>query len=204
MTALSRLGWPACALALALLAGSVRAQAPDPKALVQRTIDRALAVLRDPSLQGLDKRTSRFEKIRVIVSEVFDWEDMSRRTLGVHWRSASEAQRARFVELFKELLAERYMEDINRFRGDEQVLVRDMHKEADDYRVDTVVITHSREEVPISYFLHAEDGSYRIHDFSIEGVSLVNHYRQSFNRFLVNDSLDALIEKLARKAPKKS
>jgi phospholipid transport system substrate-binding protein len=126
---------------------------------------------------------------------------MAQRTLGIHWRSASEAERARFVELFKRLLAERYMEDINRFRGDEQVLVRAMHKEADAYRVDTVIITHSREEVPISYFLHDENGGFRVHDFSIEGVSLVNHYRQSFNRFLVNESLGALIEKLARKAP---
>lgn len=190
--------------ALAIAASSALAQATTPKALIQSVVDRALAVLRDPALKGVEKRAQRFEKVREIVSQVFDWEDMAQRCLGVHWRSADEAQRARFVTLLKDLLADSYMEDINRFRGDEQVIVDDMRQDADVYRVDTTIITHSREKVPISYFLHAEDGTYRIHDFSVEGVSLVNHYRQSFNRFLVNGKLDALIEKLARKAPGKA
>lgn len=192
------------AAVVALTASYVVAETATPKALIQSVVDRALAILRDPALKGVEKRAQRFEKVRDIVSQVFDWEDMAQRCLGVHWRSANEAQRARFVGLFKDLLADSYMEDINRFRGDEQVIVADMQQDADVYRVDTTIITHSREKVPISYFLHAEDGTYRIHDFSIEGVSLVNHYRQSFNRFLVNGTLDALIEKLARKAPGKS
>jgi len=196
--------WLFLMLAIVVLASGAGAQPADPKTLIQRTVDRALKVLRDPALQGADKRTKRFEQVRVIVSEVFDWEDMAQRSLGVHWRSANEAQRARFTELFKELLANSYMEDINQFRGDEQVLVGELQKDADVFRVDTTIITHSREQVPISYFLHAEDGTYRVHDFSVEGVSLVNHYRQSFNRFMANGTLDALIEKLARKAPKSS
>lgn len=183
-------------------AGSALAQPKTPKALVQDTVERALAVLRDPKLQGVDKRKERFAKVNEIVSAVFDWEDMARRSLGVHWRSIDDAQRKRYVELFKELLADRYMEDINRFRGNEQVLVHDMHKDGENYRVDTTVITHSREKVPINYFLHAEGDSYRIHDFSVEGVSLVNHYRKSFSRFLVNKDFAALLAKLESKAAK--
>jgi phospholipid transport system substrate-binding protein len=190
------------AVLLLVTAGSALAQPKTPKALVQDTVDRALAVLRDPKLQGIDKRKERFAKVHEIVSAVFDWEDMARRSLGVHWRSIDDAQRKRYVELFKELLADRYMEDINRFRGNEQVLVHDMHKDGEDYRVDTTVVTHSREKVPINYFLHAEGDSYRIHDFSVEGVSLVNHYRKSFSRFLVNKDFGALITKLESKAAK--
>jgi phospholipid transport system substrate-binding protein len=185
-----------------LLVGTAAAEPESPKALVQDTVDRALAVLRDPKMQGKDKRRERFERVREIVAAVFDWEDMARRSLGVHWRSIDDAQRQRYVALFKELLAERYMEDINRFRGDERVIVHDMHKDGDVFRVDTTVITHSREKVPINYFMHASGSRYRIHDFSVEGVSLVNHYRKSFSRFLVNRPFDQLIDRLQRKAGK--
>jgi phospholipid transport system substrate-binding protein len=171
-----------------------------PKKIVEQTVDKALAVLRDPKYSGADKRQARFEKVRDIVAEVFNWEDMAQRSLGVHWRSIDDAQRKRYVDLFKELLADRYMEDINRFRGHEKVIVHDMHKEGDNFRVDTTVITTSREEVPISYFLHAEGDTYKIHDFAVEGVSLVNHYRKSFSRFLVNREFSELIKKLESKA----
>jgi phospholipid transport system substrate-binding protein len=173
-----------------------------PVALVQRTVDQALAVLRDPALSGADKRKQRFERVRAIVSEVFDWEDMAKRSLGVHWRDIDDAKRARFVAALQELLADRYMEDVNRFRGDEQVIVSGMHEEEGVVRVDTTIVTHSREKVPISYFMHAEGNTYRIHDFSVEGVSLVNHYRKSFNRFLVNKPFDELLENLERKVAK--
>ncbi len=203
----TRLGSKLAAMLLAVLIGLpvvAAAQPKTPQALVQDTVDRALAVLRDPAMQGKDKRRARFEKVRDIVAAVFDWEDMARRSLGVHWRSIDDGQRKRYVTLFKELLADRYMEDINRFRGDERVVVHDEHKEGDDYRVDTTVITHSREKVPINYYLHAEGGTYRIHDFSVEGVSLVNHYRKSFSRFLVNRDFEQLLQKLERKTAKNS
>ncbi|MGD8863236.1 MAG: ABC transporter substrate-binding protein [Myxococcales bacterium] len=180
--------------------GATNEAGTTPKQIVERTVDKALAVLRDPNYSGADKRQARFEKVRDIVSEVFNWEDMAQRSLGVHWRSIDDAQRKRYVDLFKELLADRYMEDINRFRGHEKVIVHDMHKEGDSFRVDTTVITTSREEVPISYFLHAEGDTYKIHDFAVEGVSLVNHYRKSFSRFLVNRDFSELIKKLESKA----
>lgn len=196
-------GLLACSWALGLAsAASAEPGKETPKALIQATVDKALAVLRDPTLQGADKRKQRFERVRDVVNGVFDWEDMARRSLGVHWRSIDETQRARFVELLKQLLADRYMEDINRFQGDEKVIVADMHQEGDVYRVDTTIITHSREKVPISYFLHAAGDGYRVHDFSVEGISLVNHYRKSFGRFLVNRPFSELLDKLAGKAGK--
>ncbi|MDH5674567.1 MAG: ABC transporter substrate-binding protein [Myxococcales bacterium] len=190
------------AVALLLVPATLAAQAKQPRTLVEEAVDRALTVLRDPSLQAPDKRHERFERVRAAVASLFDWREMARRSLGVHWRSIDDAQRARFVELFEQLLADRYMEELNRFRGNERVLVHDAHQEGEVYRVETTVVTHSRERVPIHYFLHKSGDSYRIHDFSIEGVSLVNHYRKSFSRFLVNRSFDELLRKLESKAGK--
>ena len=138
------------------------------RVLVRKTIDRVLEVLRDPAVRGNAMRTERFGRIRKIVAEVFDWKDMARRSLGVHWPRSPTLSEDRYVDLFQDLLADRYMQDVDRFQGDEKVLVHDAHKDGDQYRVDTTVITHSRDKVPISYFMQARGDSYRIHDFSVE------------------------------------
>jgi ABC-type transporter MlaC component len=36
-------------------------------------------------------------------------------------------------------------------------------------------------------------------DLSVEGVSLVNHYRQTFSRFLANKQFPDLLQQLKRK-----
>lgn len=191
---------------LFLLLSLVLARAPAAPAAEQRAedvvegaIDRALEVLRDESLRGPGKRDERIARLRAVADEVFDWNEMARRSLGVHWRDLDEEKREEFVELFPTLLAEKYMSDLDQFRGDEKVLIEGQRKLGDATEVQTTVITHARERVPIHYFLHQEDGEWLVHDVSIEGVSLVNHYRSSFNRFLVNRSFDELLERLRRK-----
>ena len=51
----------------------------------------------------------------------------------------------------------------------------------------------------MSYTLRALAGPWRVEDLSIEGVSLVNHYRKTFARFLVNRTFDELLAQLKRK-----
>lgn len=188
-------------LCLLLIAGlSMGASADRPKQIVEETVDKVLKVLRDPKLQGAEHRQTRLDKIRDIANRVFDWEDMAKRSLGVHWRNLDKKQQQRFVDVFKGLLADRYMSDLDRFQGNEKVQVKDAQKLSEDVsKVNTVIVTHSGERVPIDYFMHPEDGTWRIHDFSVEGVSLVSHYRQSFSRYLVNKDFDSLVSRLEQK-----
>jgi phospholipid transport system substrate-binding protein len=190
-----------CLLALACLGfppALAHAQAPEPaRQVVARTVDQAFAVLRDPKLKGDAKQ--RMRKLREIVDRVFDWEAMAQSSLGAPWRKLDEAQRAEFVGVFKELLAQRYMDDIDRFEGTEQVQIKGSDEQADLATVRTVLITGSRDQVPIDYTLHKTAGGWRVEDVSIEGVSLVNHYRKTFARFLTNKSFSELMQQLKRK-----
>jgi phospholipid transport system substrate-binding protein len=185
------------AMALALPASSWAAEAPD--ATIQRTVDAALTVLRDKSLAGGDKRSERLAALRKVADKVFDWEDMAKRSLGVHWRSIDDAQRKRFIAVFTDLLAEHYMGDLDRFRGSETVTVDGAVADGDDQVVKTTLKTASHETVPIDYYMHQEGDQWWIHDATIEGVSLTNHYRKSFSRVLVNGTFDDLLAKLERK-----
>jgi len=183
---------------LTILMHSTLVQAqPAPRLLIEQTIQEAFAVLRDPGLRTQSKE--RLHKLRTVVDKAFDWEAMAKSSLGARWRELNEAQRKEFVEVFKELLAQRYMDDIDRFQGSEQLSVTGAEQDAELATVQTVLLTSSRDKIPIDYTLHKTAAGWRVDDVSIEGVSLVNHYRKTFAQFLTNKRFDELMQQLRRK-----
>ena len=188
----------------ALYPAIARAEPPPaaaPEALMRKTIDRVFAVLRDQTLAGGSQRARRIAALRRIADEVFDWSEMARSSLGVHWRGLDGAQRDRFVNTFKDVLAAQYMDDLDRFQGTETVTLGQSLTEGDEVLVRSTLVTASRERVPMHYRMRAAQGTWRIVDFSIEGVSLVNHFRKSFTSALANMTIDELIERLQRQLP---
>jgi len=186
-----------------ILPASLRAQNDDPAAIIRASVDAALLVLRDPALKKPEKRAERLEKLRVIADRVFNWQELAQSSLGAAYRSINDAQRAEFLSLFKDLIAQDYRDDLDRFMGDENVLVKGSEERGELRVVKTILITHSRDQVPLDYFMHREGSTWRAVDFSVEGVSLVNHYRKSFARFLVNHSFEELLAKLRPRAAAK-
>ena len=171
------------------------------QAIIKKTIDAAFAVLKDKSLAGRDKRTQRIAALRAVADRAFNWAEMARSSLGPQWRGLDGQQRGRFVEVFKEVLAARYMDDIDRFQGTETVTVDGSVQQEEDVVVQTTLVTGSRERVPIEYRMRAQQGSWMIVDIKIEGVSLVNHFRKTFASALANMTIDQLIERLKGQRP---
>lgn len=186
-----------------LLPASLRAGSDDPAAIIRASVDAALVVLRDPTLKKPEKRAERLEKLRVIADRVFNWQELAQSSLGATYRTITEAQRVEFVALFKDMIAQDYRDDLDRFMGDENVLMKGTEDRGELRVVKTILVTHSRDQVPLDYFMHREGDSWRAVDFSVEGVSLVNHYRKSFARFLVNHSFEELLAKLRPRATRK-
>ena len=191
----------ATVLAWCTVSRSPAAQAPTTaqaaEQLIRATVDSVFVILRDAELAK--DRQLRMRRLREVVDPVFDWITMATSCLGHHWRKLGDAERAEFVRVFKELLAQRYMDDIDRFRGTEQVVVRGSEKLDALVRVKTVLITSSREQVPMDYSLEEQSAGLKVVDLAIEGVSLVNHYRTTFSRFLVNKPFSELLDQLKRK-----
>jgi phospholipid transport system substrate-binding protein len=174
---------------------------PAAEAAIATTIDGAFAVLKDRALAGKAQRPRRIAALRAIADKVFDWAEMARGSLGVAWRSLDPARRTRFVDVFKSILAAQYMDDIDRFQGSEVVKVTGSTPQGEEVLVRSTLITASRDRVPIDYLMRSEQGQWRVIDISIEGVSLVNHFRKTFSAALVNMTVEQLIERLRRQLP---
>jgi phospholipid transport system substrate-binding protein len=180
-----------------VLTSLAHAQEQSAQQVIEGTVDSAFGVLRDEQLRSDPEQ--RIRRLREAVDPAFDWATMAQSSLGAPWRELGKGERNEFVHVFKELLAERYMDDIDRFQGSEEVKVTGSDEQGDSATVKTTLITSSRERVPIDYSMHKTAGRWRVQDVSIEGVSLVNHYRKTFARYLTNKSFDELMNQLKAK-----
>ena len=168
--------------------------------LVQGSVDSALKILKDPALQGRAQRKTRWDQLRKVSNEAFDWTAMSQRSLGIHWRKLNKKDRERFVTTFRELLASHYLGQIDRFTGKEKLKFKGTGETPEGVEVKMELVTGSRETVPLHFFVDARP---KVYDVSIEGVSIANHYRGVFNRQLTNGDFNTLMKRLERKIARK-
>jgi len=133
-----------------------------------------------------------------IVEETFDLGEMTRRTLGPHWQSLTEAERAEFVTLFGDLLDRAYFSRIAAYNG-EKITVLGDSIDGELATVRTRIVTQQGVEVPVDYRMLHRGDRWVVYDVSIEGVSLVANYRAQFNRIIQTSSYQALVDKLRAK-----
>jgi phospholipid transport system substrate-binding protein len=173
------------------------ASAGEPTEVIRQTTDQVLRILEDPKLQGPDKRTVRQGQLHKISAQTFDWQEMARRALAVHWRGRTPQQQQEFVGLFRDLVEGVYMNRLETATQEKQdIQYVGEQVEGSRAAVKTIVITKRNQQIPIEYRLHKTDGRWLIYDVLVEGISLVNNYRSQFNQIISSSSYDALVEKM--------
>jgi phospholipid transport system substrate-binding protein len=158
-------------------------------------VDRAVQVLSDPAFKGPSKVAERRAKVRKIADEIFDFAEMAKRALGVHWQQLPPADKERFVRSFSDLLDRAYFEKIDSYNG-EKVQYLQPKVEGDQATVQTRVTTDKGTEIPVDYRMHRDQGRWMVYDVVIEGVSLVSNYRAQFDRIIRTASVNDLMKRM--------
>lgn len=188
-------------LFLLIFALAATAWAGEPTEQMKLTIDKMIDILGDPALKDPAKAEERRQLLRDAASERFDWREMARRSLAKHWQQRSDAEKEEFVPLFTDLLEQTYMKRIENYSGDK--VSYDGEKVKGEYSLVKVRIATSKQtEIPVIYRLRKKGSQWLIYDVSIEGVSLVNNYRQQFDSVILSSSYQGLVKKLKEKAAK--
>jgi phospholipid transport system substrate-binding protein len=172
--------------------------AGEPMAQLKSTIDKALEILNDEELRKPENIQKRRELLRQIIHERFDFEEMSKRSLALHWSKRSPEERREFVSLFGDLLERSYIKKIEKY-SNEKVLYIDESIEDNYAVVKTKVITNKGNEIPINYRLMEVDSKWVIYDVVIEGVSLIKNYRVQFNKIIRTQSYEMLVKRMKNK-----
>ena len=190
-------GWTMFLLSAVWLSAIGLATAGEPTDLVRQITDQVLKILEDPQFQTPNRHAERQERLHKIAEQVFDWQEMARRALAVHWRERTPQEQQEFVRLFRDLVEGTY---INRLESaiQEKREIQYVGEQVDGSRaaVKTNVVTRRNQQVPIEYRLQKADGRWLIYDVLVEGISLVNNYRSQFNRIITSSSYNDLVQKM--------
>jgi len=185
--------------AVLLLVAPAPALAGPPLDTLRAGIDRAVKVLEDPALRGDAHTADRRRLLREIANGMFDFEEMSRRALAVHWRDRTPEERQKFVGLFADLLENTYFNQIDTYTGGGTVRYGAESANGDQATVRTTIVTGKGAEIGAEYRMLQKDGRWLVYDVTIENVSLVNNYRAQFNQIIRTSSYQNLVQRLEKK-----
>ena len=167
---------------------------------VKGTIDQVLRVLQDKEMKKPDRVDERRQIIEKTIGDRFSWEEMAKRTLGTQWAKLTDKQRQEFVDLFRTLLTNTYIDRIENYAGEQVQYLNERLQ--DGFAEVRTKIASGKAEYPMDYRLLNKSGEWRVYDIVLDGVSLVANYRGQFNKILHSSGYDDLVQKLRTKSEK--
>lgn len=188
-----------CLLAVILLSPVAVTAQQGAKEAVQTHVDEVLKVLRTTGSKEQQRA-----QIVAEAEKLFDFVELSKRTLGLSWNRFNQEQRKEFVDLYKSLLQDTYIDRITAYTNEKVSFTEGVPLGDNSVEVRSIVTTKTGEEVPINYRVMNENARWKIYDVVIAGVSLTANYRSQFREILVNQPPEALLSSLRQKEGKKS
>jgi phospholipid transport system substrate-binding protein len=176
-------------------------QAPD--AFMQQLSNELMEVVRkDPAVKAGDlQKLANLVDTRVLPNVNF--QRMTASAVGPAWRQASPEQQKRLQEEFKLLLVRSYAGALSQAKETHTIVVKGFKGSAEDNEV--VVRSEIRggnEPIPLDYRLEKNadaPGGWKIYNFNVLGVWLVDNYRTQFAQEINAKGIDGLINTLAER-----
>lgn len=187
---------------LLMLMLPLHALADAPLDTVKTNVNGVLDVLRDPKLKGKTGIKVKQQRIEAAAEKLFDYVELSKRTLGLNWNKFPTEQRKEFVRLFKTILKDAYVDKITAYTNERVSFIKEIPLSKTTVEVQSIVVSEGG-ETPIYYRVIKRGNSWKVYDVVIEGVSLVSNYRTQFREILANDPPDTLLETLKKKVGEK-
>jgi phospholipid transport system substrate-binding protein len=187
-------------LGAAALAFSAAAQNLGPDQLVQKITDEILAAIKsDKQLAAGDKqKATKLAEEKVL--PYIDFEQATRLAVGRAWREAAPEQKQRLVTEFRNMLVRTYSNAISAYQGQTlKVLPQRGKQDPEETVVRTQYIRAGGQPLPIDFTMHQKEGTWKVYDITVEGVSLVMTYRSEFDAVVKQEGVDGLIKRLAQK-----
>jgi len=181
-------------LGLSLFVGTLGFAAESPTEVVRTTINEVIRILNDDSLKSPAKLLPRRRLLEQVIAQRFDYAEMSKRALAVHWTPLTKEQRDEFVDLFKGFLSDRYASKIEGYAGEQADYLGE--RLDGQYAEVRTKLRSSKVEIPMDYRLINKGGRWYAYDIIVDGISLVKNYRSQFDKIIRSGSYEELVRRL--------
>lgn len=172
-----------------------------PLDLLQNTSNQLIATLQQNQATLKTKPQLVYGIVNQVLLPHVDLVSMSRMALGRDaWMQASPAQRQAFTQQFTTLLIRTYSSALAQYT-DEKVNflpLRGNFNLESRVQVNSRIIRDSGPAINVSYKLARMGEQWKLYDFSVDGISLVDSFRSQFAQELQQAGIDGLVNKLAQ------
>lgn len=172
--------------------GVLPAGAESPTAYVRGILDKTMAIQNDASLAA----KARSRAIHQIIEQNFDFPLMAKDTLGATYGQISAGQRQQFTNTFGYLFQASYSRMVLNFLKRENIQYGQEHQEGGaKARVDTSLV-RTNETIPVTYLMHSTSRGWLLYDVVVDGVSILENYRNQFGRVIRTKSFGFLLNQM--------
>lgn len=175
------------------------AQNSSPKDMVKKFVqilgDEIIQVANDKKLNEVKRN----QKIINIIDKSIDSKWISRFVLGRHFKTASDEQKTKFMNTYREFMINTYGPKFNSYNG-KKFSVNSVEKQGSFYLAKSEFTPKNSDNVIFFDFRVIEnEGNYFVVDFIAEGVSLIETQRSEFNSTINDEGLDKFLETLKKR-----
>jgi len=186
------------ALGLAVGAGArPAAAAEDPAAFVRSVGDEVVGVLQATE-PGSEPRK---QQLRAIFTRVFDTQAIAEFVVGRHWRTLTEDERQRYLELFPSYVAALYAMQFSEYRG--QTFAAGGTRSSggvESFVSGELRGAHSEKPMALEFRVAARGDAMKIRDVKVDGISMLVIKRDEFGSFLSRQPPAKLLEQMQKVA----
>ena len=192
------------AVVLALSAPLALLAAPPPQKVIQDASEQVRSILKKKAKKHSPAAKAQKKKLKKIVDKFLDYHELSKRSLGPHWKDRSAEEQTEFTQLLRDLIEEAYTQPIS--DNIEFTMEYEDEEIADDGATASVMAVASTKNKKgktvsedLTFHLYFKAKKWMIYDVEFGDVSLVRHYRGEFNRKIKKESYAALIKAMKKK-----
>lgn len=127
---------------------------------------------------------------------------MSRSVLGRQaWMKATTQEKNQFTHEFTRLVLRTYARPLSNYSGEKVNFMPFKASSVPQFaQIQSIIIRPNGQRIPINYHLvKTVKGEWKVYDLSVEGVSLLNSFRNQFGQALRNEKLSSIINKMQTK-----
>lgn len=185
---------------LALAASPAFAQGPASGAaqFISGLGDQVVQLITDKQAPAAQRK----QQFAGLVDKSFDVDGIARFILGSYWRTATEQQRADFQHVFEAYMVNVYWSDFSQYSGGKLKIIGQRPESASSTVVSSEIQqTSGKPPVKVDWRVGGQNGSYKISDVNVGGVSELVTYRQEFADVIAQGggNVAALTDKLRQK-----
>jgi phospholipid transport system substrate-binding protein len=185
--------------ALLMWPAPAAANAPHPAAAYLGAVSqRAIDGLTNPERTD-EEREALF---RELLNEAFDIATIGRFVVGRYWRKASEEQRRNFLQIFEDVIVQRFLPLFGMYNN-ERLIVGNGQADKSNPRfivVDSTFVDSQGTVVKVDWRMRDKDDHFQVFDVMVEGISMAITLRSEYASVIKNaGGLVGLVELLREK-----